>query len=105
MIKRNVARVWLIVATVFFGIAGLFSLPLVMMSPMMFDAPGSERNPAIVIFFWCLISFPVICGLSIFLSWIWYKRERFQAARLVSLAPLLSLIVGATALGFLVLSQ
>ena len=97
MTQKKAVRTWLILTTVFFCIAGLLSLVPVMMSPMIFDAPGSERNPAAIVLFVCIISFPVICIVSIPLSWVCYKRERFRAARLVSLAPLVNFAVGAFA--------
>jgi len=101
MMQRNRARNWLIAATVLFAIGGLLSLLPAMMSGMMFDAPGSERNPATIAIFVSVISFPVVCVLSILVSWILYRCGRLEAALLASAAPLVNLLILAVALGCL----
>lgn len=62
-----------------------------MMSVMLFDAPGSTENPSVVLFFYSLVSFPVMCGLSN-VSWIFYTLKLYKTAMVVSLSPLLSIL-------------
>ena len=63
-----------------------------MMSVMLFDAPGSTENPSVVAFFYSIVSFPVMCGLSNF-SWIFYAFKLYKIAIIISLSPVLSIIV------------
>ena len=67
-------------------------LPL-MMSMMLFDAPGSENN----VWLWCVVgsmaSFPLLCAISIVGSWISYavsEQTHAGAMRVLGLLPLAS---------------
>lgn len=68
------------------------------MSFMMFDAPGSEENPTTILLFLSVLTFPVVCGISIGLAWILYARKKFKAACTISFLPVLNLLCGAAAL-------
>ena len=45
-----------------------------------------------LLFFYCIISFPVMCGLSN-ISWIFYALKLYKTAIVISLSPVLSLLV------------
>ncbi|WP_417829698.1 hypothetical protein [Thalassospira sp.] len=56
-------------------LAAVMSAPLVMFSPMMFDAPGSEENPLTQLLFYSVLAFPVLCLMGGILPWI-FRRHR-----------------------------
>lgn len=90
--KHKGALITLIIATIIFLLAIIPGIYAAMMSVMMFDAPGSTENPSIVAFFYSIVSFPVMCGLSL-ASWIFYALKFYKTAIVISLSPVLSLLV------------
>lgn len=91
-IRRN-ALLTLILTSVLFGLLIIPGVGVIMISPMVFDAPESQRNPKVLPFVIALVSYPVIAFLSIIGSWILYKLKRYKAAILVSLLPLLPVFI------------
>lgn len=91
-------RVWLIVTTIVFGCLGLIGVLGAFSSFFLFDAPGSEKNLAVWVLFWSLLTFPVVCVVAIAASWIVFALKRFVLARCVSLLPLLNLLAGMAAM-------
>lgn len=89
--KHKGALITLIIATIFFSLAVIPAIYVAMMSVMLFDAPGSEKNPSVLAFFYSIVSFPVMCVVSN-VSWIFYALKLYKAAIIVSLSPLLSLL-------------
>lgn len=71
MTNKKGLRIGLTVLSI---LAALLSLPMVMMSPMMFDAPGSDNNPITQMMFYSLLAFPVLCLMGGILPWI-FKRH------------------------------
>lgn len=55
-------------------LVAVMSMPMVMFSPMMFDAPGSENNPITQLLFCSVLAFPVLCLMGGILPWI-FKRH------------------------------
>jgi hypothetical protein len=51
-------------------LAGIMSLPFVMFSPMLFDAPGSVQNPYAHLLFYSILLFPVLCFSGAFFRWL-----------------------------------
>ena len=76
----------------------LFTIGLVpaaagaMMSPMIFDAPGSTEHTGTWVFFIAIVSLPVVIIIGQVLSWILFARQHYKAALICSLLPLLNLI-------------
>ena len=60
--------------TILSVLAAVMSMPLVMFSPMMFDAPGSDENIYTQFLFFSVLAFPVLCLLGGILPWI-FKRH------------------------------
>jgi hypothetical protein len=89
----SVAKIWLIVVTILLGLLALASLPMIMMSPMMFDAPGSTENNSLLFAFFSMLAFPVVVVLSLIVSWILFLREKRKAAFLVTLLPFLNILL------------
>ncbi|MBO6772349.1 MAG: hypothetical protein JJ898_13515 [Thalassospira sp.] len=47
---------------------------MVMFSPMMFDAPGSENNLLTELLFYSVLAFPVLCLVGGILPWIFRRH-------------------------------
>jgi hypothetical protein len=90
-------RVWLIVETILCIPAVALGGFAALMSPMMFDAPGSTSNPHVVALFWSVVAFPFACMAAVVLGWILFATRHPRAAFWFSLTPLIPLITGAIA--------
>lgn len=71
MLHKKGLRIGLTILTV---LAALMSMPMVMFSPMMFDAPGSDENVLTQFLFFSVLAFPVLCLMGGILPWI-FKRH------------------------------
>jgi hypothetical protein len=66
-----------VIVTAVWGVLLLPGLLGAALSPMFFDAPGSMDNPAAWVNALIVVSFPVLCLLSIGGSWlVWSVRRR-----------------------------
>ena len=90
---KNKLKIWLIVATSIFGSLTILSLPMVIMSPMMFDAPGSTNNKALLAAFYSLISFPIIVLITIIVAWVLFRNNKLKTSLIISLIPLINLSI------------
>lgn len=91
-------RLWLIITTVVFGAAGLVGLLGVFLSVFLFDAPGSDKVPAVWVLFCSMFSFSFVCGFAICASWIAFAFKRYVIARCASLLPIVNIVAGAAAM-------
>lgn len=87
-------------ATILWGLLMLPGFGAAMMSPMMFDAPGSLQDRSLVLVAWCVVAFPLLCIASIVASWVgWSIVRRAQGSQSTALLagafalPLLPVIV------------
>lgn len=89
--------------TILSVIGAVMSMPLVMFSPMMFDAPGSDENALTQFLFFSVLAFPVLCLMGGILPWkfrhnpksIWlYGLSGLAIALIVVAAALLELQCG-----------
>jgi len=60
---------------------------------MLFDSPGSERNPATITLALSIALFPAFCLLAIVLSWRFFRKERARQAILMALLPAVPALV------------
>lgn len=92
--RRRPVRIWLIIAT----LLGLPAVPvggfMALMSVMLFDSPGSERNAAVILFFISMVAFPLACIAGIVMAWIAFGRGRDRRALWLSLLPLIPVVTG-----------
>ena len=96
--KRRPVRTWLIIETIL-SIPGIVVGAFVAaMSVMMFDAPGSNENPALILLFCSIAGLPVSLFAGVVLAWIALAMKRDRAALWLSLLPLLPLLTGVVAL-------
>lgn len=64
----------------------------VMMSPMIFDAPGSTEETAPRLMFTAVVSLPLFLLAGQVLSWIFFAKKRYRTALYFSLLPLAALV-------------
>jgi hypothetical protein len=92
--RRRRVRIWLIIDTIVGIPAILIGSFMAIMSPMMFDAPGSTANPPVVLLFSSVIAFPVAYLLAIVSAWIAFAARRISAAVWLSFLPAVPLLGG-----------
>lgn len=102
--KRGV-RSWLIIELILGVPATVFGAFMALMSPMLFDAPGSDSNPPVLLLFGSIVAFPLTCIAGIALAWIAYVRHRDRGAMWLSLLPVLPILAGIGALVWLEISH
>ena len=90
--KRRPVRTWLIVETIVGIPAILIGGVMAMMSPMMFDAPGSTENSAMMMLFSSIVGLPLSIIAAILFGWIAIALKRDRAALWISLLPLLPIL-------------
>ena len=95
---RRRVRIWLIVETMLCIPAVLLGAVAALMSPMMFDAPGSTSEPQVVMLFWSAISFPFVCIFAVVSAWIAFARRSERMAMGLSLLPVIPVVTGLIAL-------
>ncbi|MDY8134117.1 hypothetical protein [Aquimarina sp. 2201CG5-10] len=92
--NRNYTRIYLIVTSVLFGILIFPSLPMIMMSPMMFDSPGSENSIPTIILVISIIAYPILTVIGIALGWFLFTKRKNLIAVLFASLPILNIIIG-----------
>lgn len=71
-----------VIVTIVWGLLALPGLLAAALSPMFFDAPGSVNNPAAWFNALVIVSFPVLCVLSIGGTWVlWFARRSHPGSR------------------------
>ncbi len=90
---KSKLRPWLRAVNIIVGCTTFFSLPVIMMSPMMFDAPGSSENKLLVFTFYAIISYPIVAIGSLLLAWLLFKKELYKPSFILSLLPFIDLIL------------
>ena len=78
--------IFLIVATIVFGLSLLPAAMAVMMSPMAFDAGQSREAWTLVVLVW---AYPVLVIVGLVVAWILYAFKAYRTAIAFSLLPLL----------------
>jgi hypothetical protein len=79
-----------IFASAVWGVLLLPGLVGALLSPMMFDAPGSMDNPIAWINALIIVSFPCLCIVSIAAVWIVYARHKRKATRATTIGQLVA---------------
>ena len=74
---RKTALMVLVIATVILMIAAVVGALPAMMTPMMFDSPGSLESPATVTLALSVATFPLVCILAVLLSWLVFSLPVF----------------------------
>jgi hypothetical protein len=74
----------------------LILIPSVMgaiMSPMMFDAPGSDKSQKTWILFSCMIALPVLIIIAQIFSWIAFFNQNYKFALSINLLPAIDILL------------
>ena len=87
----------LVVMTFVWVLAGAVGIVPALMSPMMFDAPGSTDNPVVWVLFASVGTFPIACLVAVVSAWILHLVGLRRAAKWAMGLPLLNAaaVVGA----------
>lgn len=83
---------FLILTSIILGLLIIPSLFLVMFSPMLFDSPEAGNNPITWGIFLSIVSFPFITFACIVIAWILYAKNKYKAAIITLLIPILNII-------------
>lgn len=70
-----------IAASIAWGVLVWPGLLMAMFTPMMFDAPGSASNPLAWLMVGVVVSFPLLCALSVAGSWMAWRLTRASPSR------------------------
>ncbi len=92
---------YLTITSVVFGTLAVLGIMPALFSPMKFDAPGSQENPATQLLFWTTLTFPLVCAFAIATSWGLFALHAYQSARLIALVPILNSLAWILALVWL----
>ncbi len=98
---RRRTLIWLIVTTSVYLLVSPFVVVGALMSPMAFDAPGSETNPATILFALSILTSPVTLLLGALSAWVLFFFRKHRAASLAVLLPLVNLALFITAIVWL----
>ncbi|MEA5459904.1 hypothetical protein VB796_12690 [Arcicella sp. LKC2W] len=74
----------------------LILIPSVMsaiMSPMMFDSPGSEKSSKTWILFSCMIVLPILIVIAQIISWIAFFKKNYVLAITINALPTIDILL------------
>jgi hypothetical protein len=91
-VKRNL-RDFLVITTFLWMALGIIGFLPALFSIMLFDAPNSYKDLNLVIYFWSVFTFPIICIASILLSWGFYRYRFYNISCGVTLMPLTNILM------------
>jgi len=95
-----------VIVTVVWGVLALPGLLAAALAPMFFDAPGSMNNPVAWINALIVVSFPVLCFLSIGATWLfWLARKGRPASRAASSAQVVLACLPLLPIGYVVVAM
>ena len=64
-----------------------------LMSPMMFDAPGSEKSKKTWTLVCCLVILPLLIIIAQIISWIVYSNENYGLAFKINALPVFDVLL------------
>lgn len=82
-------RYLVIAMTVIWGLAIVPGSLMALMSPMMFDAPGSEKILALNVCFWAVLTFPLAC----LVSFVGMQTLQGRPQLIAAMIPLINVVV------------
>lgn len=90
--SHTATLILVIIATVFWGAAFPLSLLMAGMSPMMFDAPGSEKKRSLWVAVYVVLALPVLLLIAIVGAWIALWRSHDVGALWFCAVPLFVIV-------------
>ena len=95
-----------VIVTVVWGVLALPGLLAAALAPMFFDAPGSMNNPVAWLNALIVVSFPVLCLLSIGATWLFrFARKRRAPSRAASSAQVVLACLPLLPIGYIVVAM
>jgi hypothetical protein len=92
-VERRRTMIWLLVATSVYLVGSPFAVGAALMSVMAFDAPGSENNPATILFALSIFTLPVTLVVGALSAWALFFFRKHRAAVLAVLLPVVNLLL------------
>ena len=92
----------MVIGTFVWWAAAVPGAAVAVMTPMMFDAPGSLESAITVAAALSIVSFPILAALCPVLAWAAYALKRPRASRVLIMAPTIPVV--STALIFAVIA-
>jgi len=91
-LKNKTAFYTLLFSQILYGLFLFIWFVFLGLSVMMFDTPGSEKDPTTLTIFFLILIYPLGLVAGILTSWICYSRQKYTAAYWFNCIPLLWLI-------------
>ncbi|QZY54403.1 hypothetical protein [Crassaminicella profunda] len=82
-----------IIINVIFCLIFPLSIVALMVSPMVFDAPCSTKDFCTWVFFWAMVSVPIVIFISVRTSLLLFKLKSYKKAFLFSLLPTINFTI------------
>jgi len=89
---RKNSRAVIIVSNIFFIFLAIPGIVVAFKSFILFDTPGADSNPVVIIMFLSIVSFPLSVILSLF-SWVLYFYRKYKASVIISFLPFINVLV------------
>lgn len=64
---------------------------MAVMSPMMFDAPGSTENKLTILTATSIFTFPIVIIIAQIISWIFFANGNYKVAFWIALLPVVNI--------------
>lgn len=82
-----------IIINIIFLLILIPSVMSAMMSPMMFDAPGSDKSQKTWMLFSCMIALPILIIIAQIISWIAFFNQNYKLAMTINALPTLDILL------------
>lgn len=82
-----------LIANIFWVLALIPAGMMAMMSPMMFDAPSSDKNTFLWVLFWATLLLPALILITQVFAWIKFFGGNYPLSFKIGLIPLIDVAV------------
>jgi hypothetical protein len=82
-----------IIINIIFLIVLIPSAMSAIMSPMMFDAPGSDKSTKTWILFSCMVILPILIIIAQIISWIAFFKQNYKLAMMINALPTVDILL------------
>jgi hypothetical protein len=83
------------------GLLGVLGIFPALLSVMLFDAPGSENQPATRLAAECIVMFPIACLFGLSVGWSVFRQGRERWALAIVCTPLLVILLFVASLAYI----
>ncbi len=82
-----------LIANIIWVLALIPASMMAMVSPMMFDAPGSDKNTFLWVLFWATLLLPVLILITQVFAWIKFFAGNYPLSFKIGLIPLIDVAI------------